>query len=60
MIRDWKDQEPSQDAVLAYLRRSGEHEGLTPYVEVIRWRRRFWGLLGLNVVGLLVMVVKNW
>jgi hypothetical protein len=54
MGQSWAEHEPNQEEFLRYLEGEG---GLTPCAEMIRWRRRFWALVLVVVMGLVLLWV---
>ena len=51
--------EPSQAAFLRRLARGDDTEAFAPYRQMYRWRRRFWVLVMVDVILLLVWLSKG-
>lgn len=54
--QSWDEHRENHDALIQRLDRE---QGLTPWVEMRRWRRRFFFLLGLSAVLALLLLVLS-
>jgi hypothetical protein len=52
MIQPWEEHE--ERAFVRHLESKGDN-GFTPYREMNRWRRRFWGLVAVDAMALLLL-----